>query len=365
MSVVLDNTTAMTVDSGKRIEGGNKESSEGGSDKSEACLTVEPCRRFEELQDTCIFLLKLAATCAFPISFDLFMYARKFGERGGGFRRVAAPDPNGTKTKAEDYIPLEEQVDSALGLIENFSDVIDYGAGSFIKRIGDIKTQYEEEILDIEREEKRIAVVIIASNLPWGRQGGDDEYPEFRRNFIKMLDEFADIPVTFVFIVESSDDKIIHFYDEISSHVKADVKVAKGLGLMIDGISKHNPWLNYCLPMHLMQSLGVGSNTISQAASRPLKADEVKEVCELLIGEVPDPAAEVECFLARVANLMSDENHVKWSPITGEKSPFFDSVKLKEHMKKRFAPAGVLASIFVCILAIILGHFFGQIKLGQ
>ena len=206
-------------------------------------------------------------------------------------------------------------------------------------------------------------VIVVTALYPWGRMGGDSHVSDLSNNFVGLLNDFADLPVTFVFLVESQEENIIKSYDKIvppESNVKANVKIGKGLGLMIDGVKKYNPWLNYCLLMHLCQALGLCSNILSQAASRPLCADEVRELCNTLIGDVPDPAVDMDTFMGAIKASMSNNEHTKWNPATGEDAPLIDIVKLRRHFTK--IPAGLVGSlvaIVVCIVAIIVGISFG------
>ena len=278
-------------------------------------------------------------------------------------RKIRARQDANNKSSAEDYIPIGEQVESALEMIETFEECIGTASSANTDKLfADVKEMYASG----KREEK-ILVVAITSLYPWGRRGGDRDLPELRAKFVDMINEFADLPVTFVFLVQSRDKNIIEFYDRImapESGIRADVRVAKGLGLMIDGVAKHNPWLNYCLPMHLCQTLGIGSNVLSQAASRPLNASEVREVCNTLIGDVPDPTLDVDKFLSAVEAFMASDEARKWNPFVGNDTALIDVAKLKKHLNpsKLF---GILAAIVVCILAVIVGKLTGHISFSD
>lgn len=309
-------------------------------------------------------------TNAFFLIHKLFDCSRKIGGRGKGFRKVDTPQDADKKSKAEDYIPYGEQVESALEMIEEYGDqesaLFSSSVGSALNLIKGVQKHYDDELLDIEKEAgKNIFVIMVTSKYPWGLRGGDEELPAYRKDFVELLNEFEDLPVTFVFLVESQEHDIIHFYDQLvssESEVKADVRVSKGLGLMIEGVSKHNPWLNYCLPMHLCQVLGVCGDVLSQAAAtRPLCAAEARELCSMLIGDVPD-SVDVEKFYDAVKVLMSDSDQNKWNPATGKEGPICDAVKLKKHFSKVSGLVGLLTAMFVCIVAIIVGHLSGHIS---
>ncbi|KAL9182805.1 hypothetical protein ACHAXT_004084 [Thalassiosira profunda] len=371
MKVLLENGPLMKREDGKCIEGKRKdaewiqleEKRLAESNTEEYDLSVAPCARFVELQDICFFLINLAATMAMPTTFELFAHPRKIGGVGKGVRKIRARQDASNMSSAEDYIPIGEQVESALEMIESFEECIDTAScANTDKLFADVKKMCGDECL--EKQDKKILVVAITSLYPWGRRGGDRDLPELRAKFVDMINEFADLPVTFVFLVQSREKNIVDFYDRLTAPetgIRADVKVAKGLGLMIDGVAKHNPWLNFCLPMHLCQTLGIGSNVLSQAASRPLSASEVRDVCNTLIGDVPDPALDVDTFLSAVEALMASDEARKWNPAVGTDTALIDVAKLKKHLNPSRL-FGILAAIVVCILAVIVGKLTGRIS---
>lgn len=308
--------------------------------------------------------------------------SRKVGGRGRGYRKVEKPQgttlagvtvsgqsancnsadaTDGTKKEemvleASDYIPYGDQVESALELIEGYSTSIDSGNCSCLQSIEGLKKSHGKDFLGMKKEGKRIVCTFVLSLYPWGRKGDTGDIPLFTANFIDLLNGFANLPVAFVFIVEAREEKIIQFYDKLvspESGVTADVKVAKGLGLMIKGVYKFNPWLNHCLPIHLCQVLGICGNLLSLAASRPLGESEVRELCNELIGNVSDPSEDLEKFIDKVNVLMSDAKYTKWDPSTCKDGPMIDAVKLRKHLSKM---PGLLVAILVCLLAMILGH---------
>lgn len=276
-------------------------------------------------------------------------------------RRIEAPGGSGNKSKAEDYIPLSDQVESALEMIEKYRACMNStSCGNLDKLYEDVKKMYDDECLAIEKQEKNILVLMITASYPWGRRGGDRDLPDFRSKFVKLMNEFADLPVTFLFVVESQDEKVIGFYDNLEL---PNVKVGKGLGLMIDGVKENNPWLNYCLPMHLCHTLGICSTLLSQAASRPLNAMEVRELCDTMIGDVPDPTVNTDDFLGAIGTLMAEDENKRWNPILGKDTPLIDVAKLKKHLNPSRL-FGVLAAILVCIIAIIIGQLRGHFSMG-
>jgi len=333
ITAILDNSSAMKRGDSKYIEGVNKvDGTKLPDDKRLASysgydLNLAYGPRFEALIDVSSFLAHLAATMAVPITFELISTPQKKGGKGRGFRSVGKIQKE-ERSSAEDYIPLSDQVESALELILNFKSFIGPSSTGTVKLIEEFKTFYEEEHIQIEKQGEKILVLIITSVLPWG--GKSDETAE---QFFDQLNYFADLPVTFVFLVETTVSEILDFYDTLitpQGGVKADVKVAKGLGLMIDGIRTYNAWLNYCLPIHLCQSLGICSNILSQAACRPLRAEEVRMLCNTFSGHVPDPEEDMGAFLDAIESLMSNGEHTKWNPATNVDAPLIDTVKLKD-----------------------------------
>ena len=189
-----------------------------------------------------------------------------------------APDAK-NKGNAEEFLSIEDQVESALEMVEDFCHMIEpSSSGDRLPFLEEVKKHCNDNLQHIEKDDKKVLVVIMTSGYPWGKFSITEG--------VDALNALEDLPVTIVYLAESRDEKVLKAYDDLLSPqggIKADVKVAKGLGMMVDGIKKHNPWLNFCLPMHLCQTLGIGSNILSQAASRPLRADEVRELCNTLL----------------------------------------------------------------------------------
>jgi hypothetical protein len=361
LRILIGNSISLKEKDGKCIEGTKKdcewiklpENKRLESKTVEYEVSVEECHRYTEVQDMCYFLVDLAAIMKVPTTFELVSKTHKLGGVGKGLRRILTTQ-NGVKT-AEDYLPLKEQVESALEMVENLYERLDAGQCS----AEGIFKNFKDELSELKDKEKNIMVVLMSANYPWGRKGGDQERPKLTKDFVNLLNGYANLPITFVFLVETTDEKIIQFYDSLvssDSDMKADVRVAKSLGKMIDGVAKYNPWLNYCLPLHLCQALGICSSTLSQASVRALRAEEVAEMCNSCLGgNVPvltDLKADSSVFYSSIESLMSNAEHTVWSPATNKDAPIVDVTKLKKHFSSGVS-IGLLIAIVVVLIAII------------
>ena len=362
LRVLIGNSTSLKEKDGKSIEGSKKEcewiklpeNKRLEKTTVEYEVSVEKCPRYVEVQDMCYFLLDLAAVMKVPTTFEFVSKSRKLGGVGKCLRRILSTQ-NGVKS-AEDYLPLKEQVESALEMVEGVHESLDSGQCSAEDLIKNLKG----ELSEIKDKEQSMMVLLMTSNYPWGRKGGDQERPQLTKDFVNLLNGYADLPITFVFLVETTDEKIVQFYDSLArpdSDVKADIRVAKSLGKTIGGVAKHNPWLNYCLPLHLCQALGICSNILSQASARPLTAIEVAETCNTCLGGnvpiVADPKADKTAFYSSIESLMSNVEHTAWSPATGKDAPIVDVTKLKKHLSGGVS-IGLLIAIVVVIIAILV-----------
>ena len=317
-------------------------------------VSVEECHRYTEVQDMCYFLVDLAAIMKVPTTFELVSKTKRLGAVDKGLRRILTTQ-NGVKT-AEDYLPLKEQVESALEMVENLYERFD--AGQCSAEV--LFKNFKDELSELNDKEKNIMVVLMSANYPWGRKGGDQERPKLTKDFVNLLNGYANLPITFVFLVETTDEKIIQFYDSLvssDSDVKADVRIAKSLGKMIVGVAKYNPWLNYCLPLHLCQALGICSSTLSQASARALRAEEIATICNLCLGgNVPvltDPKTDDKsAFYSSIESLMSNAEMLVWSPATNTDAPIVDVTKLKKHFSSGVS-IGLLIATVVVLIAII------------
>lgn len=221
-------------------------------------------------------------------------------------------------------------------MIENIGRSLAPGPhGHQLKIEESLKEFCPNELRRVGKEGKTVTVLVMTSLPPWGNRRGE---PHDHEKFVALLNDYADLPVTFVFLVESEDEDIVSFYEGLlapGSDVAADVRVARGLGAAVDGVRRHNPWLNYCLPLHLCGALGIGGDVLSTAARRPLRADEVAAFCDAFVGRVPDPDLDADAFLGAIEALMSNDEHSKWNPAYGYDTLLIETASLRHHLTKR------------------------------
>lgn len=335
-SVLLDNGMSMKRKDSSSVQGNSKTNRSMAvppesrlARNGDFDLTLAPCERFEALKDVTYFLIHLAAKMAVPTTFELLNTSSKKIGQGRGFRRIGAPIYADRRQTAEDYIPLGSQAESALDLIDNLGHDLVKGSGSCLELIEEVKKLYDEIQPEVENGGGNISVIIMTSLKPWGGRG---EVPGDTEGFVQLLNGFADLPVTFVFLIETPQHDVVEFYDNLLSpelDVRADVKIAKGLGHMVRGVAAHNSWLNYSIPMHLCQTLGTCSDVLSQAARRPLIADEVKVLCDTFVGDVPDPNKDLDFFLRTIEGYMSNKEHTMWNPALGHATPLIEISSLE------------------------------------
>lgn len=277
----------------------------------------------------------------------MFATPKKFGGKGRGHRRIGATAKCNQQGNPEAYIPLCEQAMSATEMLEEFGSMIAPSPNGCMALLEEVHEFYKEESVEIRKRGRRILVMVITCHFPWGSKSGSDAN---KAAFVRLMNKFADHPVTFVFVLEGNMTDTMEYYESLllpGSDVRADIKVAKGLGPMVDGIQLYNPWLNYCLPMHLCQTLGICSQILSQATRRPLSGSEVRILCDTFVGNIPDPDANLNAFLGAVEALMKKKEHSKWNPALGYDTPMIDTTLLKAHL----APPGMMGccrNLFGC-----------------
>ena len=95
-----------------------------------------------------------------------------------------------------------------------------------------------------------------------------------------------------------------------------------------------NPWLNYGLPLHRVREMGFHDRVLDMIDERALTKGEVRDFCVLLFGVdkcdgLPDPGINWEGFMARVNDLLSNEE-LMWNPMKKKRMPWIDLKKLNK-----------------------------------
>ena len=90
-------------------------------------------------------------------------------------------------------------------------------------------------------------------------------------------------------------------------------------------IYQHNPWLNYCLPLHRLREMGFHDRVLDMIDERRLTSSEVRDFCLLLFENdgMPDPDIEWDDFWIYVKDML-DQEDLQWNPITKTMEPWID-----------------------------------------
>jgi hypothetical protein len=176
------------------------------------------------------------------------------------------------------------------------------------------------------------AVVILATDgLPTSPSGETSE--NVSREFAQALQHLQGLPVWIVVRLCTDDPEVVDFYNSLDKALELPLEVLDDFFDEAKEISRHNRWLNYCLPLHRCRELGYQHRIFDLLDERPLNKDEVAEFCSLLFGpelleRAPDVHEEWNGFVKFVGAIQKDET-LQFNPMTKKLEPWIDVGKLK------------------------------------
>lgn len=145
-------------------------------------------------------------------------------------------------------------------------------------------------------EGKMISIVIVTDRLPTDGEGSGGQDVNFE--FLATLKSFQDFPVWIVIRLSTDDQQVVNFYNSLDRGIailrqlRGEADHARRENIHLDvlddfvheaaKVSKHNPWLNYGLPLHLTRESCIESTAFDAINDRPLDFVELGEFVALL-----------------------------------------------------------------------------------
>merc|ERR1719437_106134 len=177
---------------------------------------------------------------------------------------------------------------------------------------------------------KRVAVILATDGLPSddrGMSGGAE-----KRDFIEAMRSLEGLPVWVVIRLCTDDDSVVEFYNDLDAQLEMSIEVLDDFQSEAQEIYKHNPWLNYTLPLHRCRELGYYHRLFDLLDERLLTKGELREFCFLLFGQdafdsVPDAEADWDGFYSAITRIVDKEKE-QWDPIYKKPKKLLSAKKL-------------------------------------
>jgi len=300
---VVDNSGSMQIGDGHRIvEAGG----EGG-----ASIRAVPSTRWEEIQDTVRYHAEMAALLDSPTIFKLL------NDPG----MAAGPQQFSVAHRGEAHVSGDIHVAT-----ETMRRAKPGGVTPLTRHIWEIQQSVEEMAPQLQREGKKIVVVLATDGLPTDEQGYGGEY--ITNEFIRSLRSLEGLPVWLVVRLCTDEEPVTRFYNNLDGQLELSLEVLDDFIGEAHEVYRHNKWLNYALPMHRCRELGYHDRLFDLVDERPLTKGEIRDFCALLFGVdsvdgLPDPGADWSGFLKSVQTLLKREQ-LQWNPIRKKMTPWIN-----------------------------------------
>ena len=147
------------------------------------------------------------------------------------------------------------------------------GVTPLSRHIHTIKAEVESMRVALEREGKKVCVVLATDGLPSDSQGYSNQ--AVLDQFVKDLRTLEGLPIWVVIRLCTDEDNVTEFYNEIDNQVELSLEVLDDFSGEAKEVHAENPWLNYGLPLHRMREWGFHDKLVDLLDERALYPTEV------------------------------------------------------------------------------------------
>lgn len=174
-----------------------------------------------------------------------------------------------------------------------------------------------------------------------------DSTDEEQKEFMTNMKALQALPVWVVIRLCTNDKDVINYYNTMDKDLEVSVEVLDDFFGEAREVHKHNPWINYTLPLHRCREMGYHRRMFDLLDERLLSKDELKEYLELLFGSdametFPDINVNWKDFLTRLSTL-GDMKCEHYNPWYQKPTPWIDLNQL-DRCYKNYKPSGMVSS---------------------
>ena len=196
--------------------------------------------------------------------------------------------------------------------------------------------EVRSNILALESELRntgtKVVLVLATDGLPTNNRGVSDG--TVKRQFVEALRALEGLPVWIVVRLCTDEENVVEFWNSLDAQLELSLEVLDDFVSEAEEIHKHNPWLNYGLPLHRMREMGFYHRLFDLLDERRLSKYELRDFFRLLMGnekmaDVPDPEEDWKSFYQHISKLIGKEKKT-WNPVTKLLEPWIDMNQLKK-----------------------------------
>lgn len=267
--------------------------------------------RWEELSDTVRYHSKLADLIKSPISFRLLNH-----------NYVDSVSP--VFSAGQHYNDVQRAEDT-------MRRCQPHGNTPLTQHILEIRHRIETMAPSLRENGQHVVLVLATDGLPTDDAG--DASPDERDRLTRALRSLEDLQVWLVVRLCTGDEVVKAFYNALDAQVNLPIEVVDDVEGEAGEVYRHNPWANYCFPLHRAREFGFRSEVLDLLDERPLDHRELGEFCALLFGEEMeghDPTRDWHGFSEKVARLVKREK-LLYDPMKEEKRPWINVMKMNRH----------------------------------
>jgi len=213
------------------------------------------------------------------------------------------------------------------------------------------------------QKQHNISVIIATDGLPTDDNGYSSSFEN--EQFISAIKSLQrSVPSCWIVIRLCTDDpQVVSFYNSLDNHLEFPLEVLDDFLCEAKEVYRHNPWLNYSLPLHRIRESGYRHQLLDLIDERPLTMGELKEFCSLLflfVGDegnnsvtttLPDPESSWIEFTTQLQILLQKE-YTQWNPVQKRMLPWIDMRSLNRVYQPRFG-SGLFTSDQLWIFIVI------------
>jgi len=288
---VVDNSGSMAIGDGTRLVDC------GGPSK----LKSVPCSRWDELSLAVEYHSQISALISAPTTFRLL---------------------NGSLGGDSDFL-VGENADDMERAMDTMAKASPGGATPLTEHVYAIREMIAPMAPNLRAKGQRVVVVIATDGLPTNAEGygGGEE----TNRFVTALRSLEGLPVWVVIRLCTDSKQVATFYNELDSQLEMSLEVIDDFFHEAKEVHRHNPWLNYCLPLHRAREFGFQDRVLDYIDERPLSVADLKKFCAMLFGDEKlsaiDPAQDWQMFSERVEFLVKNEK-LNFNPIKKKEKPW-------------------------------------------
>eukprot|EP00565_Helicotheca_tamesis_P009050 CAMPEP_0185726140 /NCGR_PEP_ID=MMETSP1171-20130828/2204_1 /TAXON_ID=374046 /ORGANISM="Helicotheca tamensis, Strain CCMP826" /LENGTH=411 /DNA_ID=CAMNT_0028394429 /DNA_START=231 /DNA_END=1463 /DNA_ORIENTATION=- len=311
---VVDNSGSMIKDDGRRIvETQHKHN-----------VKLVPCTRWSELQECVTYHAQIAALLNAPTHFRLLNNPGI--SAGPQYFKVADDDGGGG---GNNQAKAEMEASTAISIIRK---VRPYGVTPLTEHVTDIYNTVSALAPTLRNTGQKVVIIFATDGLPSDDQGHGGRF--ISDQFVQALRLLQSLPVWVVIRLCTNENEVVRFYEELDTTLELSVEVLDDFVDEAKEVHKHNPWLNYALPLHRCREMGFHDRLFDLLDERTLTKAELYQFCCLLFGGdlwddgVPDPEIDWDGFTEHLESMLLSEE-CQWSPISKKVGPWIDMKTLQ------------------------------------